>query len=136
MDREASRKRCSFCGEQGSKDGRPLAGGLGAFICRSCAAYHHGVMSDDARRNENHETAPPWERMSNTELLGTIPLISQTAAQVDEFLVEWVELTRSRGISWAEIGKAMGVSRQAAWERFAHRVERLRDAVPKAGTGA
>jgi hypothetical protein len=26
---------------------------------------------------------------------------------------------RERGVSWAEVGQARGVSRQAAWKRFA-----------------
>ncbi len=29
-----------------------------------------------------------------------------------------VMLARQQGISWERIGKALGVSRQAAWERF------------------
>ena len=29
-----------------------------------------------------------------------------------------VETLRKRGVSWAEIGAALGVSRQAVWERF------------------
>jgi hypothetical protein len=45
---------------------------------------------------------------------------------VQEFLTEWVELARSRKLSWAEIGKVLGTTRQSAWERFAQRVERLR----------
>jgi hypothetical protein len=32
-----------------------------------------------------------------------------------------VEVARSDGASWATIGAALGVSRQAAWERFAGR---------------
>ncbi len=28
-------------------------------------------------------------------------------------------MARERNLSWAEIGQALGVSRQAAWERFA-----------------
>jgi len=34
-------------------------------------------------------------------------------------LGDWVQLARDRGLSWTEIGQALGVSRQAAWERFA-----------------
>jgi ATP-dependent Clp protease ATP-binding subunit ClpX len=30
-----------------------------------------------------------------------------------------VDLLRERGVSWAVIGDALGISRQAAWERFA-----------------
>jgi biotin operon repressor len=29
-----------------------------------------------------------------------------------------VETLRRRGVSWEAIGSALGVSRQAAWERF------------------
>jgi ATP-dependent Clp protease ATP-binding subunit ClpX len=29
-----------------------------------------------------------------------------------------IDALRKRGISWAQIGDALGVSRQAAWERF------------------
>jgi hypothetical protein len=56
--------------------------------------------------------------MTDAELLSKLPLIAATSDQVDEFLRDWVQLLRSRKISWAEIGKVMGISRQAAWERF------------------
>jgi len=33
--------------------------------------------------------------------------------------LQWVvDLLRSRGVSWAVIGAALGISRQSAWERF------------------
>jgi ATP-dependent Clp protease ATP-binding subunit ClpX len=32
---------------------------------------------------------------------------------------ELIHEIRTRGVSWARIGEALGVSRQAAWERFA-----------------
>jgi ATP-dependent Clp protease ATP-binding subunit ClpX len=37
---------------------------------------------------------------------------------VREVLQEQVDLLRARGVSWGAIGDAMGISRQAAWERF------------------
>ena len=61
---------------------------------------------------------PPWESMSGTELLATLPMIYRSAEQVSAFAVDWVGVIRQRGISWTEIGKALGVSRQAAWMRF------------------
>jgi hypothetical protein len=57
--------------------------------------------------------------MSDTEILAKLPLIADTATQVNGFLGEWVQMARERNLSWAEIGQALGVSRQAAWERFA-----------------
>ena len=35
-----------------------------------------------------------------------------------DFLSEQVGILRAREISWAEIGAALGISRQAAWDRF------------------
>lgn len=35
---------------------------------------------------------------------------------------EVVESWRAAGGSWAEIGGALGISRQAAWTRYAHRM--------------
>ena len=123
MDNRVERKCCSFCGQRGTK-GMLFAGGLGAMMCQSCVDHYHDMFASGPRRQAAFE--PPWESMSDAELLSKLPLIAQTADQVDDFLVEWVELARSRKLSWAEIGKAMGISRQAAWERFAQRVENLR----------
>jgi hypothetical protein len=58
------------------------------------------------------------EDLSNADMLARLPLVAATAGQVDRHLREWVGLIRERHISYAEIGKSLGVSRQAAWERF------------------
>lgn len=123
MDHDVTRKRCSFCGRQGER-GLQFAGGLGAMICEDCVSHYHELFSDTAAADA--AAAPPWERMTDAEILGAIPSISQTAEQVDEFLVEWIELARSRKLSWTQIGKSLGVSKQAAWERFAQRVDTLK----------
>jgi hypothetical protein len=51
-------------------------------------------------------------------MLNTLPDIVKTSDQVDEFLHGWVGLLRDRGVSWQQIGLALGVTRQAAWQRF------------------
>jgi hypothetical protein len=38
---------------------------------------------------------------------------------VEKLLYQSVQTARSQGHSWAAIGETMGISRQAAWERFA-----------------
>ena len=119
MDVDSTKKCCSFCGARGRGDA-PLVGGLGAFMCGDCLDYYAGSVAET--RRTGHEPPPPWESMSDPDVLGKLALIVQTGAQVDRFLVEWVHLARSRKLSWAEIGKALGVSRQAAWERFSHEV--------------
>jgi ATP-dependent Clp protease ATP-binding subunit ClpX len=44
-----------------------------------------------------------------------------SAEQNQAFAHEWVDLLRERRVSWAEIGRRLGVSRLAAWERFARK---------------
>jgi hypothetical protein len=39
-------------------------------------------------------------------------------SQVDAALRNHVGMLRDRGVSWTRIGEALGVSKQAAWERF------------------
>jgi hypothetical protein len=123
VDNNVERKSCSFCGTRGKK-GMRFAGGLGAMMCESCVDHYYEVFHSTSKAKK--AAKPPWESMTDAEILANIPLISETAEQVADFLVEWVELARSRKISWAEIGKAMGISRQAAWERFAQRVTVVR----------
>lgn len=118
MDLDPTKKHCSFCGEQGRAD-QPLVGGLGAFICGGCVDHCAEVVA--SFRATGSDNPPPWETMSGPDILGKLSLIVQTGEQVDCFLTEWVQLARSRKLSWAEIGKALGTSRQAAWERFGGR---------------
>lgn len=50
-----------------------------------------------------------------------LPVVSGIAKgtkAMETTLREAVRLARQQGASWDEIGKALGVSRQAAWERF------------------
>jgi len=124
MDVDSAKKRCSFCGEPGRAD-LPLVGGLGAFMCGTCVDYYGEVVA--AFRQSGRDNGSPWEEMSDPEVLGKLSMIVRTGAQVDQFLLEWVQLARSRTLSWAEIGRALGISRQAAWERFARDMPDLED---------
>jgi ATP-dependent Clp protease ATP-binding subunit ClpX len=56
--------------------------------------------------------------VSTEQLLATLPLISRSSAQTSDFLITSVGVLRSRKASWAKIGRSLGVSWQAAWERF------------------
>lgn len=37
---------------------------------------------------------------------------------VDRAIAHHVAALRARGISWARVGEALGMTRQSAWERF------------------
>jgi len=50
--------------------------------------------------------------------LEVISGITEGTAMLDRQLRDSVAQARKQGVSWEQIGKALGVSRQAAWERF------------------
>ena len=110
-------KTCSFCGVTWSPEHKFL-GGFGAFICGACATRAATVLNDADEFAKIAPPTPPWEKMTDEELIATLPEIVRNADQVETFLHGWVGLLRERGISWQRIGLALGVSRQAAWERF------------------
>ena len=108
-------KICSFCGAGWSEDNL-FAGGYGAMVCLQCIDRYHELMHDSVEWAKRRR--PVWDEMSVDELLDTLPNIVRTSAQVDQFLHEWVQMLHDRGASWQRIGMTLGVSRQAAWERF------------------
>jgi hypothetical protein len=108
-------KICSFCGLVGTSETR-FAGGLGAMMCADCLGFYHATF--ESEEASEAISRPPWNDMNDTELLSKLPLIAASAEQVNQFMGDWIELIRERKLSWAAIGEAMGVSRQAAWERF------------------
>ena len=55
-----------------------------------------------------------WERAPLEGVLECCRL----AAAAEKALREQVRLARQAGHSWAEIGGTLGVTKQAAWERF------------------
>ena len=74
MDFDIENKTCSFCGVRGTQ-GAKFAGGLGAMMCVPCVEHFHDVFSTEAKTAAvNH---PPWEKMSDAEILSKLPLIAQ-----------------------------------------------------------
>ena len=120
-------KICSFCATAGGPGTDvALIGGLGAQICVSCVEHFHAVMQDADQVAVARKRGMPWDSMDDTELLATLPQILASAEQNAEFAQEWVEMLRQRGVTWAEVGRVLGVSRQAAWERFAKKPAKKR----------
>ena len=132
MELRGEGKICSFCGEPwGPEPDRRFGGGYGAQICVSCIRRFAVIFDSEERYRRANR--PAWEEMSDEELLETLPQILATSDQVDTFLRDWVGLLRERGISWQHIGLALGISRQAAWERFTR--PRARRPLPDQSSG-
>jgi ClpX C4-type zinc finger len=103
--------RCSFCRKPEHKVDK-LIGGPSAYICDVCVGACNRIL----------EATPPgfagWDSLSDAQLLEALPSAQASADAVRDVLHQQVDVLRKREVSWAEIGKALGISRQAAWERF------------------
>lgn len=103
--------RCSFCGKPADQVGRLIAGPR-VHICDSCVGVCNRIL----------EATPSafagWEAMSDAQLLAALRPAEATVEATREVLQQQVDVLRGRGVSWEAIGRALGMSRQAAWERF------------------
>jgi hypothetical protein len=112
MSRPRSLLYCSFC-RRDENVVEKLLGGPGVYICDACVAACNRIL--DGRPSLPF---PGWQALPTPALLAALPASSAAVEATSEVLHEHVGLLRKRGVSWAEIGDALGISRQAAWERF------------------
>ncbi|MGZ0149550.1 ClpX C4-type zinc finger protein [Kribbella sp. WER1] len=103
--------RCSFCGKV-REDVQHLIAGPGVFICNECVALCERVMSD------NPPSFPPLDGKTDEELLADMARLDASRGQVEAAVQDRVLRLRSRSVTWARIGEALGISRQSAWERY------------------
>lgn len=73
---------------------------------------------------------PPLERLAAASLLA-----SQLRRRGDELLDQFVDDARAQGLSWADIGCALGTTKQAAQQRFAALADPPPDQAPFGLTG-
>jgi hypothetical protein len=123
-DQATTDLRCSFCGKSAAEV-QKLVAGPGVHICDACVTLCVEWIESDS------PTAPraPYLRASaeaaaltgrpTDDVLGLLESRSKAAKGADQDVKDVVAFLRGRGVSWADIGAALGVSRQAAWERFA-----------------
>jgi hypothetical protein len=50
--------------------------------------------------------------------LEDLAIACRASVAVDKLIRQTVAVARERGCTWAEIGHALGISKQSAWERF------------------
>jgi ATP-dependent Clp protease ATP-binding subunit ClpX len=61
--------------------------------------------------------------MDEERLLEDLREIRHVRQRLDREEGEIVDLLRVKGYSWEQIGGALGVTRQSAWEKYGHRGE-------------
>jgi hypothetical protein len=105
------RLRCSFCGKS-EREVAKLMAGPKVHICNACVGVCNRIL----------EAAPTtfagWDAMTDGQLLAALRPAAASVDATRAVLQAQVDALRTRSVSWEAIGGALGISRQAAWERF------------------
>lgn len=133
--------RCSFCYKTQHEVAQLIAG-PSVRICNECVDICNDVLAEERRKARlGTSTAPAVDTSRTVDASGAhakppTQLIGDVRAMPTERLLLWlkfqedlleqsraglqdaVDTLRQREVSWTAIGEALGVSRQAAWERF------------------
>jgi ATP-dependent protease Clp ATPase subunit len=111
--------RCSFCGKA-QTEVKTLVAGTGVFICDECVQLCQAVIDKKAATSATKE--PPRlllpANAPTENVLKTLAGYKGAFERVDDAMQDIVDILREREVSWAMIGQALAVSRQAAWKRF------------------
>lgn len=106
---------CSFCIKSQHEVRKLICGPAHIFICDECVGLCDEVI---AGRPPSSSKFPSAEELSTKRLLEYLRSIDDAMQGKRDQLQSTVELLRSREVSWAQIGAALEVTRQSAWERF------------------
>jgi ATP-dependent Clp protease ATP-binding subunit ClpX len=104
--------RCSFC-RRDEREVEKLIAGPGVHICDACVALCNRILAG--------KPTPGflgWDSLSDHALLEALGPSTEAVDRLREVLQQQIDILRRRDVSWAAIGEALGISRQAAWERF------------------
>ena len=93
-----------------------MVAGPGVYICNECVELCKDVLTEESAPSVPKVAG--WSERPDDELLTSLARAQVLVSQVDAGVHDHVDVLRSRGISWTRIGEALGVSKQAAWERF------------------
>jgi hypothetical protein len=105
------RLRCSFC-SRSETDVAKLIAGPKVHICDACVRVCTSILEATS------EGPADWTAMTDAQLLAALKPAEASLDAVRSVLQAQIDTLRERGVSWSQIGDALGVSRQAAWERF------------------
>jgi hypothetical protein len=110
--------RCSFCGKS-QKEVKTLVAGPGVFICDECVHLCQAII-DQKQKPATREVPNPLlpDNAPTEALLKTLSGHNGAFERIDAGMQDIVDILRERQVSWATIGQALAVSRQAAWKRF------------------
>ena len=103
---------CSFCRKSDAEVAK-LVGGPGVHICDACIDLCVLVVA-----GKDASGFAGWDTLTTERLLATLAPSEASVEAARGVLQTQIDILRKRDVSWAQIGEALGISRQAAWERF------------------
>jgi hypothetical protein len=115
---EAAIACCSFCLKPNTEVER-LVAGPAVFVCNECIGLCVQII-DAVPVGKAEPRLLPWDATDSLDAaLANLPNVARAQAQVEESLLGWVRRARRLGATWAQVGDALCITRQSAWERFA-----------------
>lgn len=108
--------RCSFCGKP-QTDVKKLIAGPGVFICDECIGRCVKIIESPPGEAREPVSHLPGDQPTE-QLVKMLTFYNGAFESVGANMQDIVDVLRQREVSWAVIGEALGVSRQAAWKRF------------------
>jgi hypothetical protein len=105
---------CSFCFKSQHEVKKLISGPADIFVCDECVDLCNQIIAGRPPKLSK----PSPEELPTQRLLERLRPIEDTIQGKGSQLQWVVDLLRSREVSWAQIGAALGISRQSAWERF------------------
>ena len=105
---------CSFCFKSQHEVKMLIAGPASIFVCDECVVLCNDYIA--GAKLKSSSLSP--EQLPTERLLERLRPIEDTVQGKGSQLQQVVDILRSREVSWAQIGAALGISRQSAWERF------------------
>jgi hypothetical protein len=112
--------RCSFCGKV-QTEVKTLVSGPGVFICDECVQLCQEIIAKEEATAGSTQKVPGSllpDNAATETLLKALAGYNGAFERVDAGMQDIVDILREREVSWATIGQALAVSRQAAWKRF------------------
>lgn len=110
--KDKSKLFCSFC-RKSAKEVPSLIGGPGVHICGDCVGVCNKILGGLPA-----DGFGGFDSLADDALLSNLDRSQAAFEGARTVLQQQIDILRKRDVSWQKIGDALGVSRQAAWERF------------------
>ena len=115
-----SKLYCSFCGKNQDEIAKLIAGPA-VFICNECVGKCNEFLEapiDAPRPRSQVQSIEDLESFSTERLVHWLKTEAALYEHAGTGIQRTIDTLRKRKVSWAVIGAALGMSRQAAWDRF------------------